>query len=145
MKKILISIFTIAAFIFYVAYQRLGFGGHTAIQTPNTDTSNSDVGTQTGAVARYRDGEYNGVSVDAYYGRVEVVAVVKNGQLVDVQFLDYPRDRSTSIEISGLATPILRTEAITAQSAEVDIVSGATETSKAFKESLASALVKARL
>ena len=145
MKKILISIFTIAAFIFYVAYQRLGFGSYTTAQIPSTDTQNSGISTEIGVMSRYRDGEYNGISVDAYYGRVEVIAVVKNGQLVDVQFLDYPRDRSTSAEINGLATPVLRTEAIAAQSAEVDIVSGATETSKAFKESLASALVKAQL
>jgi uncharacterized protein with FMN-binding domain len=42
------------------------------------------------------------------------------------------------------ALPILRQEALAAQSARIDLVSGATDTSEAFVESLQAALVKAR-
>jgi uncharacterized protein with FMN-binding domain len=92
----------------------------------------------------YKDGTYTGVSADAYYGNVQVQAIIQNGKLADVQFLDYPRDRSTSLRISSEAMPYLKSEAIQAQSAPVDIVSGATEISGAFNQSLASALAAAK-
>ena len=96
------------------------------------------------AASRYKDGEYNGTIADAYYGNVQIKAVIAGGKIADVQFLDYPQDRRTSIEISNYAMPILKTEAIQIQSAEVDIVSGATQTSQAFRDSLAVALAEAK-
>jgi uncharacterized protein with FMN-binding domain len=57
--------------------------------------------------------------------------------------LQYPSDRRTSIAINRRALPVLRSEAIAAQSANVDIVSGATLTSEAFIESLGAALREA--
>lgn len=92
----------------------------------------------------YRDGEYTGDGADAYYGIVQVKAIIQGGKIADVQFLSYPNDRSTSIEINTQAMPYLITETIQAQSANVDTVSGASETSGAFRESLASALAKAK-
>ena len=93
----------------------------------------------------YSDGAYTGSSEDAYYGTVQVKATINNGAITDVSFLSYPSDRSTSRYINSQATPILRSEAIQAQSANVDIVSGATETSMAFQKSLANALSQAKL
>ena len=46
-------------------------------------------------------------------------------------------------EISAYAEPILASEALTAQSANIDIVSGATYTSEAYTRSLQSALDQA--
>lgn len=92
----------------------------------------------------YKDGTYTGPSVDAYYGYVQTQVTVQGGQIVDVQFLDYPQDRGQSIMINNYATPILRREAIQAQRAPVNAVSGATYTSQAFNESLAAALVQAK-
>jgi uncharacterized protein with FMN-binding domain len=92
---------------------------------------------------RYTDGTYTGAAENAYYGTHQVAAVVKNGALADVQFLQYANDRSTSRYINGQAMPQLKQEAITAQSANVDIVSGATFTSEAFQKSLGSALAQA--
>ena len=144
MKKFILSAFTILAFAFYIVYQRLGWGSSILVipSVSNTDSSTPISGN---LEVLFRDGEYTGVSADAFYGRVQVVAVISRGRIIDVQFLDYPHDQNTSVQISGGAVPILRTEAITAQSAEVDIVSGATQTSRAFRESLASALVQAKL
>ncbi len=93
---------------------------------------------------QFADGTYTGPVVDAYYGNVQVQAVVQNGQLADVQFLDYPHDRRTSQRINSYATPYLTQEAIQAQSGNVNIISGATLTSQAFVESLDSALQSAR-
>lgn len=92
----------------------------------------------------YADGSYAGSPADAYYGTVQVKAVVQNGRIADVQFLQYPSDRSTSRYINGQAMPLLTQEAIRAQSAQVDGVSGATFTSQAFAESLAAALAQAK-
>lgn len=92
----------------------------------------------------YNDGEYTGSVADAYYGNVQVKAIILGGRLVDIQFLDYPQDRNTSIRINSYALPILKQEAISAQSANVNAVSGASETSPAFTESLTSALNQAR-
>jgi uncharacterized protein with FMN-binding domain len=91
----------------------------------------------------YRNGTFRGVSANAYYGRVEVDAVIKAGQLVKVDILDYPSDRRTSRNINSRALPELRQEAIQAQSANIDTVSGATLSSEAFIQSLDSALQQA--
>ncbi len=92
---------------------------------------------------QYKNGEYTGSVADAYYGYVQVKAIISGGKITDVQFLSYPNDRNTSRSINSQAMPILKSEAIRAQSAKVNIVSGATDTSLAFRQSLASALVKA--
>jgi uncharacterized protein with FMN-binding domain len=93
----------------------------------------------------YNDGTYTGSIADAYYGNVQVEAVITNNKISDVRFLDYPQDRSTSRRINSYAMPYLTQEAIQVQSANVNGVSGASDTSAAFKQSLASALAKARI
>ena len=96
------------------------------------------------AAGLYKDGTYLGTKTDAYYGNVQVRVTVQSGKIADVQFLDYPQNRSTSRYINSQATPALRSEAIQIQSAPVDAVSGATYTSQAFNQSLASALAQAQ-
>ena len=93
---------------------------------------------------RYTDGTYTGSVADAFYGLVQVQASVSGGKLTDVTFLQYPSDRSTSRFINSQAMPMLTQEAIVAQSADVSGVSGATETSGAFRTSLAVALAAAK-
>jgi uncharacterized protein with FMN-binding domain len=100
--------------------------------------------TQAQALGQYKDGDYTGTEVDAYYGLVQVQATIKQGKLADVQFLEYPNDRRTSIRINSTAIPYLQQEAIQAQSANVDIISGATLTSEAFVQSLQVALNSAK-
>ena len=100
----------------------------------------------TAAPARgeYADGEYTGPVTDAYYGNVQVKAIVQGGKLADVQFVEYPNDRRTSVRINNVAMPYLISEAIQAQSANVDTISGATLTSEAFAQSLQVALDSAK-
>lgn len=93
---------------------------------------------------QYADGSYVGSVADAYYGYVQVKATVQGGKITAVDFLRYPNDRRTSEYINSQAMPYLESEALQAQSAQVDTVSGATDTSMAFRESLASALAKAK-
>jgi len=96
------------------------------------------------AKGKYKDGSYTGDVVDAFYGNIQVKAVISNGLIADVIFLQYPNDRNTSVEINTQAMPILKQEAIAAQSANVDGVSGASSTSPAFIQSLQSALDQAK-
>ncbi|HUD19284.1 MAG TPA: FMN-binding protein [Patescibacteria group bacterium] len=100
--------------------------------------------TPTPAHSGYKDGQFTGNSADAYYGNIQVKITIQGGKITDVQFLDYPHDRNTSIMINSQAMPYLKSEAIQAQSAQVDIVSGATDSSLAFRQSLQSALDQAR-
>jgi uncharacterized protein with FMN-binding domain len=94
--------------------------------------------------ARYNDGQYASQVVDAFYGLVKVQATIQNGALADIEFLEYPNDRRTSIRINSFAMPMLKSEAIRAQNADVDIISGATLTSEAFSLSLQSAVESAK-
>lgn len=89
---------------------------------------------------QYQDGVYTGPTINAFYGLVQVQATVQKGRLTDVQFLQYPNDRRTSQRINSIAMPYLTQEAIQAQSAHINIISGATLTSLAFAQSLYSVL-----
>ncbi len=92
----------------------------------------------------YKDGTFTGSSVNAFWGQVQVKVVVQNGKITDVQFLQYPSDRRTSVRINTTVMPWLKSEAIQAQNANVDIISGATLTSEAFMQSLQAALSTAK-
>ncbi len=95
------------------------------------------------AQGQYRNGIYTGSPADAYYGTVQVQVTVAGGKITDVAFLNYPQDRGTSRSINSYAMPQLTQEAIQSQSANVSGVSGASDTSAAFRQSLASALSQA--
>ena len=92
---------------------------------------------------RYKDGEFAGEPVDTEWGNVQVKVFIRGGSMVDVQFLQYPFHRTRSAELSGYTMPVLRTEAIKAQSAQVYLYTGATMTAEGFQESLANALGQA--
>ncbi len=94
-------------------------------------------------IGKYKDGTYTGSVADAFYGNIQVKVVISGGKITDVIFLQYPNDRNTSIEINTQAMPLLKQEAIQAQSAQVDGVSGATASSDAFIQSLGDALKQA--
>ncbi|MES2225710.1 MAG: FMN-binding protein [Patescibacteria group bacterium] len=109
-----------------------------------TPAAPTPVVTPTKPVGQYKDDTYTGTAANAYYGYIQVAAVISGGKLTDVTFLQYPNDRRESIFINQQAMPILKSEAIEAQSASVSGVSGASDTSAAFKQSLGSALSQAR-
>jgi uncharacterized protein with FMN-binding domain len=97
------------------------------------------------AVTVMRDGKYTGKRVYAYYGYVRVQAVVKSGKLADVTVVEFPNDNPRSRRINETAVPYLVQETVDAQSYKVDLVSGATFTSRAYMSSLQDALKAAGL
>jgi len=89
-------------------------------------------------------GAFDGAVVNTRYGPVQVQAQITNGALTEVAVVQYPDDDRKSLRINERALPTLREEALTAQSANVDTVSGATYTSNGYTQSLQSALDAAR-
>jgi uncharacterized protein with FMN-binding domain len=77
------------------------------------------------------------------WGEVEVSVTLAGTRITGVQPLRLPDDNSHSAALSRTAAPILRREALEAQSAEIDLVSGATITSQSYVESLQAALDQA--
>ncbi len=170
MKKYLLSGAMVFLFVLYLVYQRMGITPNNqvlSVATPNDSTlaSGNDPTTSvptasappanstslpakstphTIVTSGLKDGTYTGTQADAYYGYIQVQAIIQNGKLADVQFLQYPNDQGESIKINTRALPLLRSEAIIAQSANVAIVSRATDSSQAFRQSLASALSQAK-
>ena len=110
------------------------------VQTPVSTPVSTPIPTPT---AKFKDGTYTGQIADAYYGNLQISVVISGGQLTNVNILQYPSDRGTSIRINSQALPILTSEAVQSQSANVDAVSGATDTSQAFVQTLNSALSQA--
>ena len=114
--------------------------GSTATPTATPKPTPKPMPTPSG---KYKNGTYTGSVADAYYGNVQVQVTITSGKIATVTFLQYPNDRSTSVRINTQAMPYLQQEAIQAQSAQVNGVSGASDTSQAFKESLSAALSQA--
>lgn len=142
MKKILLSALVIISFVIYSLNQKSQATQRDLIGPPKSFQGNQDPEVQTGQ--RYKDGAYTGDTADAFYGKLQVKAVISDGKITDIIFIQYPFERQTSIEINEAAIPLWTQEAIQSQSADVDIVTGATQSSEAFKKSLQSALNKAK-
>ncbi len=142
MKKYILVLAVILIFATYVIYAREDDDDVKVVAPAGITTIPSTTPTTTTAL--YKDGTYTGDVTDAYFGNLQVQAIVTGGKLTDVKFLQYPNDRDTSTQINTQAMPYLKAEAIAKQNANVNIVTGATQSSEAFNVSLASALVQAK-
>ncbi|HVZ58789.1 MAG TPA: FMN-binding protein [Patescibacteria group bacterium] len=157
MKRIILSLGVIGLFLIYSIHQQLE--NNQAVNRVKTSAEQESLNPQSLATptpasatppidqakAGYKDGTYTGSTQDVFYGNIQVQVTISGGQISDVQFLQYPNDRGTSVMINSQAMPVLKQEAITAQSADVNIVSGATDSSQGFRQSLADALAQAKL
>jgi uncharacterized protein with FMN-binding domain len=114
----------------------------TAASEPTATAAPSAAATPTPATAT-ANGQYSGDVVNTRYGPVQVQVTISNGKIVDVTALQLPSNDPHSAQISQYVEPILRSSALQAQSAQVDMVSGATYTSDAYVRSLQAALDQA--
>ena len=159
MKKIwgwIVGIGIVAVAIFYFIFN--GSGSTIVATNPNVGANGNPPATGTagqgspsssntggnGAAGQYKDGSYTGPVADAIYGQLQIVATVSGGKITDISWPVYPNSGGHSSQVSAFALPQLKQEAIAAQNANVNIVSGATQTSQAFQQSLATALVQAK-
>lgn len=115
--------------------------GSTAV--PDRATSDTASGASATAAA-LTDGTYSGSAVSTRYGPVQVQIGVSAGLIADVQVTDHPSNSSTDRQINAYAIPILVAESTQAQSARIDMVSGASYTSQGYISSLQSAIDQAR-
>jgi uncharacterized protein with FMN-binding domain len=102
-------------------------GGNKTSSSP----SSSSTKTYTGSVAQTR------------WGPVQVKITVQGNKITKVTVLQQPNGNRKDTEINDYALPILISDTVSAQSADIDMVSGATVTSEGYVQSLQSALDKA--
>ncbi len=149
MKKAILTVATLAI-IGYVLVQNMGKIGEVALiavsqhRLINPFQTTAAASSSNGKPPAYKDGTYTGPVENAFYGNVQIQATIQNGKITAIQFLRHPHDNFHSIAVNDVAMPNLTQEAIQAQTAQVAIVSGATETSQAFIQSLQSALNQAK-
>ena len=111
-----------------------GSGGNgNGTGTGNGTGGNSSAGTTTGRVAQTR------------WGPVQVqITTDASGTITDVEVVQYPSGNREDVQINSRALPQLIASTLSAQSASIDMVSGATVTSQGYLQSLQSALDQAQ-
>ena len=92
-----------------------------------------------------KSGHVDGAVVSTRYGQVQVRVRFTGKTITAVTALHLTDSSGTSVAISRQAAPILRGEALAKQSAQIDMVSGATYTSEGYIQSLQSAIDAAHL
>ncbi|HEY5050441.1 MAG TPA: FMN-binding protein [Acidothermaceae bacterium] len=85
-------------------------------------------------------GTFLGASVQTRYGPVQIKITYAGGRVTGVVAVQLPSGRSRDAEINNYAVPILESETLAAQGANINSVSGATYTSDGYVQSLQSAL-----
>lgn len=86
------------------------------------------------------NGTYNGSVAQTRWGPVQVVITVAGGKITAVDVPTYPTANGRDQQINAFAIPILKRETMSAQSAHIDTVSGATVTSRGYIQSLQAAI-----
>jgi uncharacterized protein with FMN-binding domain len=127
------------------------FGYHTstnktspaaATSDASTPTSSSGSGKTTNAPSS-KITTYTGSVAQTRWGPVQAKITVKGGKITKVTILQQPNGNPRDAEINSQALPILIDETVQAQSANIDMVSGATVTSDGYVRSLQAALDEA--
>lgn len=153
MKKTVVIIFTLAILGLIGIYEKTHASNHqlvapnqtsAATSAPTTSAAAQSSGS-TAASTQYKDGTYTGDSEFTAYGNVQIAVVVSGGKITGVNFLQMPNDQSESRQRTSFSEPLLKQTTIANQSSNIDFVSGATDTSIGYQQSLQSALDQAKL
>jgi uncharacterized protein with FMN-binding domain len=137
-RVILTLVVTAAVLVLLLGYKTASLKSLPTVAIAPTSNSTSKAGTTKGTKT------IDGAVVQTQFGPVQVRVTIKGGKLTEVVPLQLPSDRSRDQEIASYSVPILRSEALKAQSAQIDMVSGATYTSQGYIQSLQAALDQAR-
>lgn len=121
-----------------------GSSSGTAAGSSSSSSSSTGASAKAGAASK-AVGTYAGTSVQTRFGTVQVQITVKAGVITDVTALHLTNNEQRSVQISNRAAPLLRSEVLSAQSANVQTIGGATVTSDAYLTSLQAALDAAHL
>lgn len=111
---------------------------------PIVQTAVEGVENQETASVSLKDGTYTGELISTNRGDVQVQMTVSSGKIASLDVIEYPQDNPNSQSINENALPIYTQAALEAQSASIDLVSGASETYKGFTGSLQDAINQAQ-
>src|SRR4051794_6281093 len=114
----------------------LAFHAHSPASVRAAATASTTTKTSSGS------GSATGDAVDTRYGPAQVKVTVSGGKITAIEAVQLQSNDPRSQMISGSAEPVLKQEVLSKQSADVDVVSGATYTSASYLQSLQSALDK---
>ena len=122
-------------------------GGTSASPSPSTGSASSSASasSSSGSGSSTSTQTFTGTAAQTRFGPVQVKITVKNKKITNIEVVEYPSDNPKDQEINSYALPVLNQEAISAQSAQIDSVSGATFTSDGYVSSLQSAIDQAGL
>ena len=145
MKRVVLAIVTTVTSLVLL----LSFKTHSpsAVATPTVvvKTSAPDTTAATTKTKTSTTKTYTGSAEQTRYGPVQVQITVKNGKVVSADAVVYPTNDPRDAQINSYAIPALNSEAASASSASIDMISGATFTSEGYISSLQSALDEAGL
>ncbi len=135
MKRILyVFASTVTIVVLLFGYRTSTMGALTS------DTVIADGGTATAGAQTF-----TGSVAQTQWGPVQVQIEVTGSKITDVAVVQYPQENPKDQQINAYAVPILVDETMQAQSANIDMVSGATVTSTGYVQSLQAALDEAGL
>jgi len=126
-----------------------GTGTTSGGSASNSGTSGTSGGTSSGSTGTSgssgpaKDGTFTGATEQTPFGPMQVAAVISGGKITDVKVLQKTNQGGRSVQISNQADPMLRSEVLQAQSANVSTIGGATYTSEGYLMSLQAALDQA--
>lgn len=115
----------------------IGIGSSAPAAGPSTGSTSKAPAKSTGSKV------LTGSAADTRYGPVQVKVTFSGTKISNIEVVQYPAESNRDQEINNYALPILNSEAITAQSANINAVSGATYTSQGYVQSLQSAIDQA--
>jgi uncharacterized protein with FMN-binding domain len=158
-RKIVVALMgTVSGLIMLFSYHTsLGGTGTLAVpaSTGASTTTSSSGSTSTGGGSTSSGGSSSsaggsattvtGDTAQTQWGPVQVQITVAGGKITDITPVQYPNGNGRDQEINSYALPVLAQEALAAQSANIDHVSGATVTSDGYVQSLQSAIDQANL
>jgi uncharacterized protein with FMN-binding domain len=154
MKRVIASLFgTVAGLVMLLSFKTHSQSTSTvaaAVTTTGDSGASSASSTSKSSASSTRVAStgtktYTGDAVDTQWGPVQVRITVSNGKVTSASAVEYPNGNPRDQQINSYALPKLNSEAVSASSAQIDMVSGATVTSTGYLGSLQSALDKAGL
>lgn len=139
MRRIILwSLSTVAVLVLLFSYR-------TSTSGPSAVASDTVVATGAPEASTTTSQTFTGSAAQTRWGPVQVRITVADGRITAVTVPEYPTENHKDQQINAYAVPVLVQETLDAQSADIDMVSGATVTSEGYVESLQSALDQAGL
>lgn len=149
MRRILLwALTTVSTVVLLLGYRTststsLPTGAEAADNTPGATPSTITPSTSARTTTSTYTGTVTGTTADTRWGPVQVRATLAAGRITAVDVVQYPTANHKDQEINADAIPTLVQETLEAQSADIDVVSGATVTSDGYLQSLQSVLDQA--